>query len=84
MSLIQEAAAGSNAQAHFEFLEPIFKQLKDELLKDWATTLPMHSARREEIWREIRAADRALEKILQIIETGHLARASLDKQRKNG
>ncbi len=82
MDEFKEAHAGSMAEAHLDYLGPIFELLKAELLQQWAETKTSEGERREALWLEVHMVDKALAHINQIIETGKLARVSLGKQRR--
>ncbi len=86
MDEYKEAHAGSMAEGHLDYLGPIFEQLKAELLQQWAETKTSDGARREALWLEVHMVDKTLAHIHEIIETGKLARVSLEQRRmrKNG
>ncbi len=72
------------AEGHLDYLGPIFEKLKAELLQQWAETKTSEGDRREALWMEVHMVDKALVHIEQIIETGKLARITLERTRKHG
>ncbi len=79
--LLAEANLGVQAHPHLEFLRPWIEILRKDLQRQWFETKASQHAEREEIWRQCNTLDLIEKKIIQIVETGKLAQASLQKRK---
>ena len=78
----RDISAGYEAERHLEYLAPLFDQLAQELIIQWANTKPMETVRREQLWREVNTIEKTRLKLIEVIETGSLAREQA--KRKHG
>ena len=80
--LIAENSAGISAQVHLEYLKPLFEQMSADIIRRWQESKPAEAAKRETLWREIAALNALEGRIKQIIQTGSMAKAAIERQRK--
>jgi hypothetical protein len=80
--LIAESAAAARAHQVLDYLKPLLDQVRAELQRQWFDTRPAEAAKRENLWRELHCLDAIEAKITAVIETGKLARASLERKAK--
>ena len=80
--VIAENSAGIQAQLHFDYLKPLFEQIAEDIIRRWQESKPAEAAKRENLWREMSALNVLEGRIKQIIQTGSMARAAIERERK--